>query len=111
MRKKRSLRLCLEDHHRLGIAGACSALRSAQALFEHIDTHNAARVEKTLLNACTVKKKLVFLQHEFKIGKNMANDKNTSKPQEKKPKKVNKTWEAMGKYQGAFTIIDPKFLL
>ena len=41
----------------------------------------------------------------------MANDKNTSKPQEKKPKKVNKTWEAMGKYQGAFTIIDPKFLL
>ena len=74
----------------------------------HTTPHGA---KKTLLNACTVKKKLVFLQHEFKIGKNMANDKNTSKPQEKKPKKVNKTWEAMGKYQGAFTIIDPKFLL
>ena len=41
----------------------------------------------------------------------MANDKNASKPKEKKPKKVNKTWEAMGKYQGAFIIIDLKFLL
>ena len=41
----------------------------------------------------------------------MANDTKNSKLQEKKAKKVNKTWEAMGKYQGAFTIIDPKFLL
>lgn len=29
----------------------------------------------------------------------------------KKEKKVNKTWEAFGKWKGAFTIIDPKFLL
>ena len=46
-----------------------------------------------------------------KTIKSMANDKNTSKPQEKKAKKVNKTWEAFGKWKGAFTIIDPKFLL
>lgn len=56
-------------------------------------------------------KKLVLLQHESKISKIMANDKNTSKPQEKKVKKVNKTWEAFGKWKGAFTVIDPKFLL
>ena len=30
---------------------------------------------------------------------------------QKKEKKVNKTWEAFGKWKGAFTIIDPKFLL
>ena len=51
------------------------------------------------------------MQHESKISKIMANDKNTSKPQEKKVKKVNKTWEAFGKWKGAFTVIDPKFLL
>ena len=31
--------------------------------------------------------------------------------EQKKEKKVNKTWEAFGKWKGAFTIIDPKFLL
>lgn len=30
---------------------------------------------------------------------------------QKKKKKVNRTWEAFGKWKGAFTIIDPKFLL
>lgn len=28
-----------------------------------------------------------------------------------KEKKVNKTWEAFGKWKGAFTILDSKFLL
>ena len=40
----------------------------------------------------------------------MAKETKTSKPQ-KKEKKVNKTWEAFGKWKGAFTILDPKFLL
>ena len=43
------------------------------------------------------------------VGK-MAKDSKTSNPQ-KKEKKVNKTWEAFGKWKGAFTILDPKFLL
>ena len=40
----------------------------------------------------------------------MAKEAKTSNSQ-KKEKKVNKTWEAFGKWKGAFTIIDPKFLL
>ena len=28
-----------------------------------------------------------------------------------KKKRCNRTWEAMGRYQGAFTVIDPKFEL
>ena len=40
----------------------------------------------------------------------MANDTKKSVEQKKK-KKVNRTWEAFGKWKGAFTIIDPKFLL
>ena len=34
-----------------------------------------------------------------------------TEPQKKEKKKVNKTWEAFGRLKGAFTIIDPKFLL
>jgi hypothetical protein len=40
----------------------------------------------------------------------MTNNTKKSTPQ-KKEKKVNKTWEAFGKWKGAFTILDPKFLL
>ena len=40
----------------------------------------------------------------------MANETKKSTPSEKE-KKVNKTWEAFGKLKGAFTVIDPKFLL
>ena len=40
----------------------------------------------------------------------MANDTKKSVEQ-KKEKKVNRTWGAFGKWKGAFTIIDPKFLL
>jgi len=29
----------------------------------------------------------------------------------KKEKRCNPTWEAMGRYQGAFTVIDPKYML
>ena len=47
------------------------------------------------------KKKNVTTTQE-KVGKN---------EQRKRGKKVNKTWEAFGKWKGAFTIIDPKFLL
>ena len=37
---------------------------------------------------------------------------NTPNPSEpKEEKKVNKTWEAFGKWKGAFTVIDPKFEL
>ena len=45
-----------------------------------------------------------------KNKRNMANDTKKSVEQ-KKEKKVNRTWEAFGKWKGAFTIIDPKFLL
>lgn len=37
--------------------------------------------------------------------------KKTNAPSPEKERKVNKTWEAFGKWKGAFTIIDPKFLL
>ena len=40
----------------------------------------------------------------------MAKDINKTASEDKE-KKVNKTWEAFGKLKGAFTIIDPKFLL
>jgi hypothetical protein len=40
----------------------------------------------------------------------MAKEQQKSAPN-KKEKKVNKTWEAFGKLKGAFTVIDPKFLL
>ena len=40
----------------------------------------------------------------------MTKDIDKTTPKEKE-KKVNKTWEAFGKLKGAFTIIDPKFLL
>ena len=79
--------------------------------FSHLLTQQRRKGEKNFAKCLHGKKNCVLLQHEFKIGKNMANDKNASKPKEKKPKKVNKTWEAMGKYQGAFTIIDLKFVL
>ena len=43
----------------------------------------------------------------------MANEtkKQTTVTSQNKEKKVNKTWEAFGKWKGAFKIIDPKFLL
>ena len=34
-----------------------------------------------------------------------------SETPEKTEKRCNRTWEAMGRYQGAFTVIDPKFEL
>ena len=34
-----------------------------------------------------------------------------SEAPEKKKKRCNRTWEAAGRYQGAFTVIDPKFEL
>jgi hypothetical protein len=34
-----------------------------------------------------------------------------SKTPGKKEKRCNPTWEAMGRYQGAFTVIDPKYML
>ena len=40
----------------------------------------------------------------------MAKEQQKSAPNEKE-KKVNKTWETFGKLKGAFTVIDPKFLL
>ena len=34
-------------------------------------------------------------------------EKNTTTAVEVEPKRVNPTWEAFGKYKGAFTYIDP----
>ena len=34
-----------------------------------------------------------------------------SETPEKTEKRSNRTWEAAGRYQGAFTVIDPKFEL
>ena len=46
-----------------------------------------------------------------KINIFMAKEKQKNNTEPPKEKKVNRTWEAFGKWKGAFTIIDPKFLL
>lgn len=41
---------------------------------------------------------------------NKTNNKTTVSTEVKKEKRVNPTWEAFGKYKGAFVVLDPSIL-